>query len=69
MGVAGRGSPVDRGDHRHVKDQLGLERHGAHTIQGVWIRVAQRLLALATAVWWNWQLGAPVKRSRVAYDH
>ena len=52
-----------------VKDQLGLERHGAHTIQGVWIGVAQRLLALATAVWWNWQLGAPVKRSRVAYDH
>jgi hypothetical protein len=28
-----------------LKDQLGLERHGAHTIQGVWIRVAQRLLA------------------------
>jgi Transposase DDE domain len=52
-----------------LKDQLGLERHGAHTIQGVWIRVAQRLLALASAVWFNWQLGAPVKRSLVAYDH
>jgi hypothetical protein len=52
-----------------LKDQLGLERHGAHTIQGVWIRVAQRLLALAAAVWCNWQLGAPVKRSLVAYDH
>jgi hypothetical protein len=52
-----------------LKDQLSLERHGAHTIQGVWVRVAQRLLALAAAVWFNWQLGAPVKRSLVAYDH
>jgi hypothetical protein len=52
-----------------LKDQLGLERHRAHTIQGLWIRVAQRLAALATGVWFNWQLGAPVKRSLVAYDH
>jgi hypothetical protein len=52
-----------------LKDQLGLERHRAHTIQGVWIRVAQRLLALAAGVWWNWKLGAPIKRSLVAYDH
>jgi hypothetical protein len=52
-----------------LKDQLGLERHSAHTIQGLWIRVAQRLLALAAGVWFNWQLGAPVKRSLVAYDH
>jgi hypothetical protein len=52
-----------------LKDQLSLEGHGAHTIQGVWIRVAQRLLALATAVWFNWQINAPVKRSLVAYDH
>jgi hypothetical protein len=42
-----------------LKDQLGLERHGAHTVQGVWIRVAQRLLALATVVWFNWQLDQP----------
>ena len=28
-----------------LKDQLSLERHGAHTIQGAWVRVAQRLLA------------------------
>ena len=52
-----------------LKDQLGLEHHGAHTIQGVWIRVAQRLLALAAAIWCNWQLDAPIKRSLVAYDH
>ena len=52
-----------------LKDQLSLEGHGAHTIQGVWIRVAQRLLALAASVWFNWHLGAPIKRSLVAYDH
>jgi hypothetical protein len=52
-----------------LKDQLGLERHGAHTIHGLWVRVAQRLLALAAGVWFNWQLDAPVKRSLVAYDH
>ena len=52
-----------------LKDQLGLERHGAHTIQGLWTRVAQRLLALATGVWFNWHINAPIKRSLVAYDH
>jgi hypothetical protein len=52
-----------------LKDQLGLERHGAHTIQGLWVRVAQRLLALAAGVWFNWQLGEPIKRSLVAFDH
>jgi hypothetical protein len=52
-----------------LKDQLSLEGQGAHTIHGVWIRVAQRLLALAASVWFNWQLDAPLKRSLVAYDH
>jgi hypothetical protein len=52
-----------------LKDQLSLERHGAHTIHGAWVRVAQRLLALAATVWFNWQLNAPVKRSLVAYYH
>jgi hypothetical protein len=52
-----------------LKDQPGLEGHGAYTINGVWVRVAQRLLALAAGVWFNWQLNAPVKRSLVAYDH
>lgn len=52
-----------------LKGQLGLERHGAHTPQGLWVRVAQRLLALAAAVWFNWQLDQPDKRSLVAYDH
>jgi Transposase DDE domain len=52
-----------------LKDQLGLERHGGRTVAGVVARVAQRLLALAAAIWWNWEIGAPDKRSLVAYDH
>ena len=36
---------------------------------GLWARVVQRLLALNAAIWFNWQLGAPVKRSLIAYDH
>ena len=52
-----------------LKDQLGLERHGGRTLAGVHVRVAQRLLALAAAIWWNWQTAAPDKRSLVAYDH
>jgi len=28
-----------------------------------------RLLALNAAIWHNWQIGAPVKRSLIAYDH
>jgi hypothetical protein len=52
-----------------LKDQLSLERHGGRTLAGVWVRVAQRLLALATAIWWNWQTDQPDKRSLVAYDH
>jgi hypothetical protein len=30
--------------------------------------VAQRLLALAAAIWHNWAIDAPVKRSLIAYD-
>ena len=52
-----------------LKDQLGLEHHGGRTLLGVWVRVAQRPLALASGIWWNWQTGAPNKRSLIAYDH
>jgi Transposase DDE domain len=51
------------------KDQLDLERHGAHTPAGVVVRVLQRLLALTTAIWHNDHTGQPVKRSLLAYDH
>jgi hypothetical protein len=52
-----------------LKDQLGLEQHRGRTLGGVFVRVGQRLLALATVVWFNWLLGEPNKRSLVAYDH
>jgi hypothetical protein len=52
-----------------LKHQLGLDRHGGRVPAGLWARVVQRLLALNTAIWFNWQLGVPVKRSLIAYDH
>jgi hypothetical protein len=52
-----------------LKNQLGLERHGGRVPVGLWARVVQRLLALNVAIWFNWQIGAPVKRSLIAYDH
>jgi hypothetical protein len=52
-----------------LKNQLSLERHGGRVPAGLWARVVQRLLALNTAIWFNWQIGAPVKRSLIAYDH
>jgi Transposase DDE domain len=52
-----------------LKNQLGLERHGGRVPAGLWARVLQRLLALNAAIWLNWQIGAPVKRSLIAYDH
>jgi hypothetical protein len=55
--------------NQSLKGQLDLERHGGRTPDGVFTRVAQRLLALATGIWHNWATGATAKRSLVAYDH
>jgi hypothetical protein len=52
-----------------LKSQLGLERHGGRVPAGLWARIVQRLLALNACIWHNWQIGAPVKRSLIAYDH
>jgi hypothetical protein len=52
-----------------LKNQLGLERHGGRAPAGLWARVLQRLLALNACIWHNWQIGATVKRSLIAYDH
>jgi hypothetical protein len=52
-----------------LKGQLGLERHGGRVPAGLWARIVQRLLALNAAIWFNWMIGAPVKRSLIAYDH
>jgi hypothetical protein len=40
-----------------------LEQHGGRVPAGLWARVVQRLLALNAAIWFNWQIGAPTKRS------
>nr|WP_246425193.1 transposase [Streptomonospora nanhaiensis] len=52
-----------------LKNQLGLERHAARTTEGLWARTCQRVCALNAAIWHNWLIGAPVKRSLIAYDH
>lgn len=52
-----------------LKGQLDLEQHGARSIEGVSVRVAQRILALAAAIWHNFRTGQPVTRSLTAYDH
>jgi hypothetical protein len=52
-----------------LKNQLGLERHGGRAPAGLWARLVQRLLALNAVIWFNWQIGAPVKRSLINYDH
>jgi Transposase DDE domain len=51
-----------------IKGQLSLERHGAHTMNGLITRIAQRLLALAASLWHNWNIGHP-GRHLTAYDH
>lgn len=52
-----------------LKNQLGLERHGGRTAEGIYARVAQRLLAMAACIWHNWLISAEDKRSLIAYDH
>jgi hypothetical protein len=42
-----------------LKGQLALEDHGGRSCQGVAIRVAQRVLAMAAAIWHNHTIGAP----------
>ncbi len=51
------------------KGQLDLERHGGRTTAGLYARVAQRLLAMAAAIWHNWVTAEPAKRSLTAYDN
>ena len=52
-----------------LKDQASLERHGGRTPAGVYVRIAQRLLAMAAAIWHNWQLTTTGLRSLIPYDH
>lgn len=50
-----------------LKGQLDLELHGGRPLEGVAIRVAQRLLAMAAAIWHNHKTGQPITRSLIAY--
>lgn len=52
-----------------LKGQFDLEDHGGHSCAGVAIRVAQRILAMAAAMWHNNATKAPITRSLIAYDH
>jgi Transposase DDE domain len=52
-----------------IKGQLDLELHGGRTIEGIAVRVAQRILAMAAAIWHNHKTGQPITRSLIAYDH
>ncbi|GAX57943.1 IS982 family transposase [Streptomyces olivochromogenes] len=52
-----------------LKGQLGLEQHGGRTHEGVAVRVAQRILAMAATIWHNHKTGAPIMRSLIAFDH
>lgn len=52
-----------------LKGQLGLEQHGGRTPAGVFVRVAQRLLALAAVLWFNHRWIGQPGRHLTAYDH
>ena len=52
-----------------LNGQLDLEQHGGRTFEGVAVRVAQRVLAMAAALWHNHKTGAPITRSLIAFDH
>ena len=52
-----------------LKHQLGMDHPGGRVPAGLWARVVQRLLALNAAIWHNWAVDTPVKRSLIAYDH
>ncbi len=52
-----------------LKGQLDLEHHGGRTVEGVAVRVAQRLLAMSAGIWHNFHTGQPISRSLIAYDH
>lgn len=60
--------------YQTTKSQLSLENHGGHIPAGVWVRICQRMLALAAGVWHSWTLweaeviDAP-GRHFVNYDH
>ena len=62
------------GYHRRLKTAQPLPCKaivtlGGRTPDGVFTRVAQRLLARAAGIWHNWITGVTSKRSLTAFDH
>jgi hypothetical protein len=51
-----------------LKGQLDLEHHGGHTFEGLAIRVSQRVLAMAAAIW-HFHTSQDITRTLMAYDH
>ena len=49
-----------------LKGQLDLEQHGGRTVNGVTVRILQRILALTAAIWHYDATGQPVMRSLVS---
>ncbi|MFC0534265.1 IS982 family transposase, partial [Phytohabitans kaempferiae] len=45
-----------------LKGQLDLEMHGGRTFAGIAVRIAQRLLAMAAAIWHNHKTAQPITR-------
>jgi hypothetical protein len=58
-----------RGDYVDPEEPARPRTPGGRVQAGLWARVVQWLLALKAAIWHNWQVGAPVKRSLIAYEH
>ncbi|MCX5065478.1 hypothetical protein OOJ91_06250 [Micromonospora lupini] len=52
-----------------MKNQLGLEQHGGRVPAGLWTVSCNACSPLNAAIWHNWTIDAPVKRSLIAYDH
>nr|WP_031165543.1 hypothetical protein [Streptosporangium roseum] len=52
-----------------LKGRLDLEHYGERIFEGVIVRVAQRILAMAVAIRHNHQTGAPITRPLTAHDH
>ncbi|WP_222946957.1 hypothetical protein [Streptomyces sp. TRM49041] len=52
-------------------DVVGSTLNGTRgrSFDGVAVRVAQRILAMAAAIWHNRKTGRPVTRSLIAHDH
>jgi len=52
-----------------LKNQLGLERHGGRTPRRTMGQHHPAAPRPQRYIWHNWLIGAPVKRSLIAYDH